>query len=251
MENTYTETKFCRIAGKRMINDNFVELLLENEKMAKEAKPGQFVHINVGSEAHLLRRPISICDAYDNITRIIFEVKGEGTRLLSEKNEGDIIDVLGPLGQGFTVKKGQRAVIIGGGIGSFPLLYLAKSLDAPKTFLGFRNKSIVCMEDDFKATGEVMIATDDGSYGYHGFAIDLAKEALKDGCDIIYACGPAPMLKAVKALSEETGIKAEISMEQRMGCGIGACLVCVCKTKSGYEKVCQRGPVFNSDEVEF
>lgn len=245
----YTELKMCRVASKKRINKSYVEILLQNAKLAKEAKPGQFVHINIGSEAHLLRRPISICDAYGDITRIIFEVKGEGTKILAGKNEGDMIDVLGPLGQGFTVKKGARAVIIGGGLGSFPLLYLAKSLDNPKTFLGFRNKDIVCLEDEFKKVGEIEIATDDGSYGYHGFAIDLARKHLED-CDIIYACGPAPMLRAVKALSEETGIKAELSMEQRMGCGIGACLVCVCKTKSGYEKVCQRGPVFDASEVE-
>lgn len=246
----YNEVKFCKIAGKREIAKNQIELLLENEKLAKEAQPGQFVHINIGSEAHILRRPISICDAYDNITRIVFEIKGEGTKLLSERNVGDTIDLLGPLGQGFTVKKDAKAVIIGGGLGSFPLLYLAKELEKPKTFLGFRNKDMVCMEEDFGREGEIQIATDDGSYGYHGFAIDLAKKAL-DGCDIIYACGPAPMLKAVKNLAAETGIKCEISMEQRMGCGIGACLVCVCKTNSGYEKVCQRGPVFDASEVEF
>ncbi len=242
--------RFCKIVSKREIAKNQVEMLLENKELAEEALPGQFVHINIGSEAHILRRPISVCDAYENITRIVFEIKGEGTKILSEKKEGEMIDLIGPLGNGFTVKPGQNAVVIGGGLGSFPLLYLAKKLDNPKIFLGFRNKDMVCLEDDFKKCGEVQIATDDGSYGYHGFAIDLAREAL-DGCDIIYACGPTPMLKAVKAMGEEKGIKTEISMEQRMGCGVGACLVCVCKTQSGYDKVCQKGPVFDAKEVIF
>ncbi len=246
----YTQIKYCKIVGKREIAKNQVELLLENETLAKEAQPGQFVHINIGSDKHILRRPISICDAYDNITRIVFEIKGDGTQILSEKNVGETIDLLGPLGTGFTVKKDAKAVVLGGGLGSFPLLYLAKNLTNPKVFLGFRDKEMVCMEEDFSACGETVIATDNGTYGYNGFAINAAKEAMDD-CDIIYACGPTPMLKAVKMIAEEKGIKAEISMEQRMGCGIGACLVCVCKTKSGYDKVCQKGPVFDASEVEF
>ena len=246
----YTQVKYCKIVGKREIAKNQVELLLENEVLAKEAQPGQFVHINIGSDKHILRRPISICDAYDNITRIVFEIKGDGTQILSEKNVGETIDLLGPLGTGFTVKKDAKAVVLGGGLGSFPLLYLAKNLTNPKVFLGFRDKEMVCMEEDFSACGETVIATDNGTYGYNGFAINAAAEAMDD-CDIIYACGPTPMLKAVKMIAQEKGIKAEISMEQRMGCGIGACLVCVCKTKSGYDKVCQKGPVFDASEVEF
>lgn len=246
----YTQVKYCKIAGKREIAKNQVELLLENEVLAKEALPGQFVHINIGSDKHILRRPISICDAYDNITRIVFEIKGDGTEILSRKEVGETIDLLGPLGTGFTVKKDAKAVVLGGGLGSFPLLYLAKNLTNPRVFLGFRDKEMVCMEEDFSACGETVIATDNGTYGYNGFAINAAKEAMED-CDIIYACGPTPMLKAVKQIAEEKGIKAEISMEQRMGCGIGACLVCVCKTKSGYDKVCQKGPVFDASEVIF
>ena len=246
----YTQVKYCKIVGKREIAKNQVELLLENEVLAKEAQPGQFVHINIGSDKHILRRPISICDAYDNITRIVFEIKGDGTQILSEKNVGETIDLLGPLGTGFTVKKDAKAVVLGGGLGSFPLLYLAKNLTNPKVFLGFRDKEMVCMEEDFSACGETVIATDNGTYGYNGFAINAAAEAMDD-CDIIYACGPTPMLKAVKMIAAEKGIKAEISMEQRMGCGIGACLVCVCKTKSGYDKVCQKVPLFDASEVEF
>jgi len=240
----------CKIVSRREIAENQIELELSDEYLAREALPGQFVHINVESEAHMLRRPISICDAYGDITKIVFEIKGAGTALLSKKKVGDTLDLIGPLGQGFTVEKGKKAVIIGGGLGTFPLLYLAKSLDNPKIFLGFRNKSMVCLEDEFSASGETKIATDDGSYGYHGFAIDLAREAARDA-DIIYACGPKPMLKAVKALGEEVGVKTEISMEERMGCGIGACLVCVCQTKDGLQKVCQKGPVFDASEVVF
>lgn len=246
----YTQVKFCKIVSKREIAKNQIEFLLENEDLAREAKPGQFVHINIESDSHILRRPISICDVQGSVTRIVFEIKGEGTEILSKKNVGDVIDLIGPVGTGFTVKKDAKAVVLGGGLGSFPLLFLAKNLTEPKIFLGFRDKEMVCMEEDFSACGQTVVATDNGSYGYNGFAIDAAKDAIAN-CDIIYACGPTPMLRAVKKIAEEKGIEAEISMEQRMGCGIGACLVCVCKTKSGYDKVCQKGPVFKASEVEF
>ncbi len=240
----------CEIICKRLIASNQIEFVLKNKRLAAEAKPGQFVHIAIENGANLLRRPISICDSFMENTRIIFEIKGEGTKWLSEKNEGDVLKVMGPLGTGFTVEPDKRAFVIGGGIGTFPLLKLCKQLDKPEIFLGFRNKSMVVMEDEFKAAGNLHIATDDGSYGYHGFAIALAEEKIAE-CDIIYACGPRPMLKAVKALAEKYGKKAEISMEERMGCGIGACLVCVCKTTTGNRQVCRQGPVFDAADVIF
>ena len=148
------------------------------------------------------------------------------------------------------VKDCVLAFVIGGGIGTFPLYKLCKTLYKPEIFLGFRNKDMVVMENEFSMAGNLHIATDDGSYGYHGFAITMAEEKI-DGCDIIYACGPRPMLKAVKALAEKYGKKAQLSMEERMGCGIGACLVCVCKTTTGNRQVCLQGPVFDADEVIF
>ncbi|MGN1097707.1 MAG: dihydroorotate dehydrogenase electron transfer subunit, partial [Clostridia bacterium] len=227
----------CEIICKREIAPNQIEFILKNRRLAQEAKPGQFVQIAIENGVNILRRPISICDNFMENTRIIFEVKGDGTKWLAEREEGEFIKLMGPLGTGFTVEPNKKAFVIGGGIGTFPLYKLCKQLNKPEIFLGFRNKDMVVMENEFSAAGNLHIATDDGSYGYHGFAITLAEEKINE-CDIIYACGPRPMLKAVKALAEKYGKKAEISMEERMGCGIGACLVCVCKTTTGNRQVC-------------
>lgn len=240
----------CEIILRREIAPNQIELILKNRRLAQEARPGQFVHIAIENGVNILRRPISICDSFMENTRIIFEIKGEGTRWLAERREGDVLTLMGPLGNGFTVEPGKRAFVIGGGIGTLPLYKLCKTLNRPEIFLGFRNKDMVVMENEFSMAGNLHIATDDGSYGYHGFAITMAEEKI-DGCDIIYACGPRPMLKAVKALAEKYGKKAQLSMEERMGCGIGACLVCVCKTTTGNRQVCLQGPVFDADEVIF
>ncbi len=240
----------CVISERRTLPSGQVEFILDNPRLAKEAEPGQFVHIAVENGKNLLRRPISICDAADGKTRIIFEIKGEGTKWLAGRSVGDTLTLMGPLGRGFDLDIGGSAFIIGGGIGVFPLYMLAKKLKNPKIFLGFRNKDMVVMEDEFAALGKTLVATDDGSYGEKGFAIDLAEKEISD-CDIIYACGPKPMLKAVKAVAERHGVRAQISMEERMGCGIGACLVCVCKTTTGNRQVCLQGPVFDAKEIIF
>ncbi len=241
----------CEIICKREIAPKQIEFILKNRRLAEEARAGQFVHIAIENGANILRRPISVCDSFGENTRIIFEVKGEGTKWLSEREEGDFLTLMGPLGQGFNIyPESGKAFVIGGGIGTFPLYKLCKALYKPEIFLGFRNKAMVVMENEFAAAGNLHIATDDGSYGYHGFAISLAEERI-DECGIIYACGPRPMLKAVKELAEKYGKKAEISMEERMGCGIGACLVCVCKTTTGNRQVCAQGPVFDASEIIF
>lgn len=239
----------CEIVSMDEIAEKTFDLRFRCAQMAAEAKVGQFVHIKCGNDINtLLRRPISICDVEGDVMRVIFEVRGEGTALLAQKKAGEQLDVMGPLGRGFNPIEGKCAVI-GGGIGTFPLLMLAKSLNAPDVYLGFRNKDRVLLVEDFaSAGGNVTVTTDDGSYGYHGFAIDKLKENL-DGVEKIYACGPTPMLKAVQTLSAETGIPAELSMEQRMGCGIGACLTCACKVNDHYAHVCKAGPVFKASEV--
>lgn len=245
----YKQTLICPILSRREVAPRQTEFVLKSAALASEAKPGQFIHINVESAKHLLRRPISICDVEKDTVRIIFEIKGEGTHLLNQKQAGDTLDVIGPLGRGFDIKEG-RAFVIGGGIGVFPLFMLCRTLDKPEIFLGFRTKAQIALEEEFAALGSLHIATDDGTYGHSGFAIDIMRD-FPDKADVIYACGPAPMLKAVAAMAAERSIPAQISMEQRMGCGIGACLCCVCRTKDGYSKVCQSGPVFNADEVIF
>ncbi len=245
----------CKLIRKSEIAEGIFDFTILSEDISKEAQCGQFLHINCG-ESTFLRRPISICDANNGEVRFIFEVKGEGTSSLAKKEIGDYIDVMGPLGHGFEIKDNiKNPVIIGGGIGVFPLYKLAKCLDNPVVFLGFRNKSRVVMEKEFDTISDmVIVGTDDGSYGYNGYIASAMEQYLASHeCDMIYSCGPMPMLRAVKRLAEDRGIKCQLSLEQRMGCGIGACLVCSCEThKDGteqYAKVCTNGPVFYSEEV--
>lgn len=245
----------CQLIKKTQIADGIFDFVIASDEIAAQAQCGQFLHIDCG-ESTFLRRPISICDAANGEVRFIFEVKGEGTVSLAKKEEGDIIDVMGPLGHGFEINDSvKNPVIIGGGIGVFPLYKLAKNLKNPKVFLGFRNKDRVVMEKEFENVSDmVIVGTDDGSYGYSGYIASAMEQYLGfNQCDMIYSCGPMPMLKAVKKIAEERGIPCQVSLEQRMGCGIGACLVCACETNNEgtdkYKKVCQHGPVFYSTEV--
>lgn len=246
----------CKILSVDEIAQGIFDVVVESEKMASEAKPGQFLHIDCGDSAkNLLRRPISICDAYDDRVRFIFERKGTGTDWLSQRREGDLLDIIGPAGNGFTVmSNAQKPIIIGGGIGVFPLYMLAKQFDKPTVLMGFRDKSRVCLESEFDKIANVAVATDDGSYGYDGYAVTILENMLKSGNgDIVYSCGPMPMLRAVKKITEQYGIRCQLSLEERMGCGIGACLTCTCETTSTgthkHKRVCKNGPVFWSDEV--
>ncbi|MBQ3226374.1 MAG: dihydroorotate dehydrogenase electron transfer subunit, partial [Clostridia bacterium] len=246
----------CKLISKKEIAPNIIDVTVKSPEIAALAKPGQFLHIKCGDEIAMpLRRPISICDAEGDKLRFIFEIKGRGTKSLAFIE--DELDILGPLGNPFTVSNEtfQNPVVIGGGIGTYPLYKLTKALDNPTVYLGFRSKAQVTLEEDFRSVcKDVTVATDDGSYGYNGYAIELLKEKIKkDPVDIIYACGPTPMLRAVKQVAEEAGIRCQLSLEQRMGCGIGACLTCSCETKHDgtwkFMRVCKNGPVFWSTEV--
>lgn len=249
MKKTYK----CKLTLKTELCPGIFDYVVKAPEIAKAAQIGQFLHITCGG-ATLLRRPISICDAGEDFVRFAFQVKGEGTRLLSQVEVGDEIDIMGPLGHGFTTTPGEKAVVIGGGIGVFPLLRLARETDSA-VFLGFRTKELVVMEDDFlEANKNLTICTDDGSYGYNGFAVAAMGEYLMEHkADMIYCCGPTPMLKTVKQIAEYNNIPCQLSLEQRMGCGIGACLTCVCETKNEgmakYKQVCTCGPVFDAKEV--
>ena len=250
MKQTYK----CRLVSKREITKGIFDFVIESGEIAKEAQCGQFLHIDCGTDT-FLRRPISICDAYEDKVRFIFQVKGAGTDALSKLEEGAYMDVMGPLGHGFEIKDSfKNAVIIGGGIGVFPLYMLAKNIKAD-VFLGFRSKELVVMEDEFgNIARSVTVGTDDGSYGYKGYVAEAMEKYLDENdCDIIYCCGPKPMLKAVKKAAESRGVPCQLSLEQRMGCGIGACLVCSCETvhegTDRYMRVCKNGPVFYSTEV--
>ena len=251
--------EICRAASNTRLGEGLYQLVLDAPQIAAAAQCGQFVHIACG-EGNLLRRPISICEAGEGRLRIVFQVKGEGTRWLADRKEGDTLDVLGPLGHGFdTAALGARPVFLGGGIGVPPMLQAAKCAKAagaaPRAVLGFRNKGAVILEEDFRAVCETFVTTDDGSYARHGFVTDVLQELVADATGVA-ACGPKPMLKAIAAIAKQAGLPCQVSMEERMGCGIGACLVCACalKAENGetrYGHVCKDGPVFNAEEVEW
>lgn len=252
-----------KLIRKEQLNQDLFKFSVESSEIAENAKPGQFLEIRVSDHIDpFLRRPISIynIEKENKIVEFIFQVRGKGTQILSEKKEGDMIDILGPLGYGtFEIKENKNVAIIGGGIGIFPLYELSKQLydkSSVTVYLGFRNKEFVCLEKEFEeVSNELVITTDDGSYGKEGFAIEyMKKDILTKKPDMIYACGPLPMLKAVRELSIKENIPCQISLEERMGCGIGACLGCAVKVISGdkprYGHVCKEGPVFFANEVE-
>ena len=245
------------------LNDDTFLIRIESDYISKNAKAGQFVNIKccVGLDA-FLRRPISICsvDRTRKTFDIVYQVRGKGTRMLCGFEAGDDVDVMGPLGRGFTLSQEKNnIVVVGGGIGTFPLLQLLKDHPAQKktAILGFRTKELIVLEDEFKKhCDELIIATDDGSYGEKGFVTSiLANKLQNEPLDMVYFCGPTIMMKLGVQLMKESNIPCEVSMEQRMGCGIGACLVCACKTHKGddweYSHVCKDGPVFNGYEVVF
>lgn len=247
------DTRPFKLLKNEQIADGIFDWTVENDELCRLAQCGQFANIKVPGKT--LRRPISICDATDTTLRFVFQVKGEGTEIMSQMKAGDTVEILAPLGHGFTVERGKRYCFVGGGIGVPPLLYSAKQTDNPLVITGFRNKDLVILQDDFKAAGaEVVLTTDDGSAGVHGFVTDVLKERL-DEIDVVCACGPTPMLRAVASVCRGK-VECQVSLEERMGCGIGACLVCACKTKpkDGEEfmsQVCRHGPVYNAEEVFF
>lgn len=251
----------AEIIDKKILKDDIIKISIKSEEIAQSAKPGNFLEIRVSETIEpLLRRPISIYNINKNedIVEFIFQIKGKGTKILAEKNIGDKIDIIGPLGYGtFNIEAYKKVVVLGGGIGIFPLYELEKELKSDiTTYLGFRNKEYVILEDEFKSvSNKVIITTDDGSYANSGLAIDyLKKDCLKEKPDIIFACGPLAMLRAIKKFAEENNILCQISLEEKMGCGIGACLGCAVKLiQDGNEKfghVCKQGPVFWANEVE-
>lgn len=256
----------AELVEKIKLKDDIYHFKIKAPEIVKAAKPGNFIEIRVSdTTAPFLRRPISIyhLDQEKGLVEFIFQTKGEGTKILTKKEVGDTIDVLGPLGFG-TFKYGthQKIAVIGGGIGVFPLYELCYSASKEgkniNTYLGFRNKDYVVLEKEFEdVSDKLVITTDDGSYGESGFAINFLKEDIKkEKPDGIYACGPLPMLKAVRELAIEENIPCQISLEERMGCGIGACLGCAVKTAKSpkeapeYWHVCKGGPVFEAKEVE-
>lgn len=247
------------VVSQKKIAENIYDLWLETE-LALNAHPGQFVAVYPKNAATLLPRPISICEAdkEKGRLRLVYRIAGKGTGEFSSYRAGDNVDILGILGNGFPIDKarGKKVFLMGGGIGIPPLLQLAKELDAEKQIiLGYRNNDLF-LKEDLGRCGNVYIATEDGSVGSRGNVMDAIKE---NGltADVIMACGPMPMLRAIKKYADENGIEAYISLEERMACGVGACLGCVCKTKEvdhhshvHNARICTDGPVFEANEVD-
>lgn len=245
------------VVSQEKIATDIYSLWLRAEA-AVSAKAGQFISMYTNDSGKLLPRPISICeiDKENKQLRVVYRVTGEntGTEQFSKLVSGDEIEILGPLGNGFPLKE-KKAFLIGGGIGIPPMLELAKQLDAEKQIVvGYRDE--LFLTEELSENGEVYVATEDGSAGTKGNMLDAIRE---NGltADIIYACGPTPMLRALKTYAEENNIECYISMEERMACGIGACLACVCKSKEKdhhtnvhNKRICKDGPVFLATEVD-
>lgn len=245
------------ITSSVKMSEGIYSMWLKEEEIAKAAKPGQFVSLYCKEGSQLLPRPISICeiDKKQGLVRLVYRVAGKGTLEFSNMQAGDSIKIMGPLGNGFTLE-GKKVILIGGGIGIPPMLELAKSLDANvQVVLGYRDGDLF-LKEEFEPYGTVYVSTEDGSVGTKGNVIDAINENNLEA-DMIFSCGPTPMLKGVKAYAMKNGIKAQISLEEKMACGIGACLACVCKSKEkdshtnvNNKRICKDGPVFYVEEID-
>ena len=245
------------VNSQKKLADGVYSMWLSVGTMADEAKPGQFISVYSNDSSRLLPRPISICevDKEFRALRIVYRVVGEGTKEISKLRAGQKVRIMGPLGNGFFLKD-KRAILVAGGIGIPPMLELAKNLDCEKTIVvGYRDAQTF-LSDELSSYGDVVIATEDGSVGTKGNVLDAIRENQVTG-DVIYACGPTPMLRALKTYAAEKHIECQISLEEKMACGIGACLACVCKSKEKdshtnvhNKRICKDGPVFYAEEVD-
>ncbi|MDE6435660.1 MAG: dihydroorotate dehydrogenase electron transfer subunit [Lachnospiraceae bacterium] len=252
----------CAVKTKAVVKQqeslarDIYSLVLSAPEITREARAGQFVSLYSRDGSKLLPRPISLCEVEQEkgLIRLVYRIAGFGTREFSKLQAEDTIEVMGPLGNGFD-KKHKKAILIGGGIGIPPMLELAKELTCEKSIVvGFRDETFLM--EDLEKYGNVYVASEDGKTGVQGNVLDAIREYGIEG-DIIYACGPTPMLRAVKEYAVTNDIDAQLSLEEKMACGIGACLACVCQSKEvdGHsnvhnKRICKDGPVFDAREVE-
>ncbi len=261
--------EIAKVVNQKELSPGIFDLTLKTEQIAAHAVAGQFVSVYCNDKTKLLPRPISLCgiDRENGMLHLVYRVTGEGTGTeeFSRLAKGDTVKLLGPLGNGFTVS-GKKALLVGGGIGVPPMLQLAKEIksgtarglsDIPdfSIVMGYRDAGTFLL-DEFKEVAKTYVATENGSVGTCGNVLDAIKANNLDA-EVIYACGPTPMLRALAAYADEKKIDCYISMEERMACGIGACLACVCKSKETDEhtnvnnkRICKEGPVFRAGEVE-
>ena len=253
----YKETAV--ILEQREISDQIYSLWLHADDIVREARPGQFVSVYCRDESRLLPRPISICelDKESGRLRLVYRAVGAGTQEFSGYGPGEMLELVGPLGNGFPLDKGyEKPLLIGGGIGVPPMVELAKWLPGDKAIVsGYRNGDLF-LKEELSRNAALYVATEDGSAGTKGNVLDAVRENRLEA-DAIFACGPAPMLRALKAYAAEEGIDCYLSLEERMACGIGACLACVCTSKDvdahtnvKNKRICKDGPVFAAEEIE-
>lgn len=254
-----SKIKATVFSQEQLASDVF-SMWLEVGSIASEAKPGQFISVYSNDDSKLLPRPISICeiDREKGTLRIVYRVVGKGTEEFSKAEAGDSFEILGPLGNGFPIEeaKGKKVLMIGGGIGVPPMLQTAKEIEGEAIIVsGYRNQDLF-LKEELESAGTLFIATEDGSVGTKGNVVDAIRENQIEA-DMMFACGPKPMLRALKDYALEKGIPCWISMEEKMACGIGACLACVCQSKDvdshshvHNKRICKDGPVFLSTEVE-
>ncbi len=248
------------VLSQEQIAGQIFSMWLQTERIAAAAAPGQFISVYSNDSGRMLPRPISICetDKEKNALRIVYRVAGKGTEEFSRCVSGDHLDILGPLGNGFPLERclrGKKAFLIGGGIGIPPMVQLSKEIEGEvQAVVGYRDE--LFLTEELKKNGALYVATEDGSAGTKGNVLDCIRENGLSA-DVIYACGPTPMLRAIKSYAAENGIECWISMEERMACGIGACLACVCKSKEvddhsrvHNKRICKEGPVFLAGDVE-
>ena len=249
----------AKVVSQQALTDDIFSMWIQADEIAGAAVPGQFISVYTKDAGKLLPRPISLCqvDKEKGQLRIVYRVVGAGTSQFSGYQAGDDIEIMGPLGNGFPLERaaGKKVFLIGGGIGIPPMLELARQLDCEKqAVLGYRD--VLFLNDEFENFSDVYVATEDGSAGTKGNVLDAIREnGLK--ADVIFACGPTPMLRALKAYAEENGIECWLSLEEKMACGIGACLACVCQSKEVDEhshvhnkRICKDGPVFLAEDIE-
>ena len=255
----------AKIVKNENIGSDFFRMQIASAYLAKTAKPGQFVEIRCSKETDpLLRRPIGVNRVVRGGIEILYEVVGRGTELMSGMKKNDLCDVIGPLGNGFDIntraqeRKSTRAILVAGGNGVAPLLFLAEKLAKNRrevsVLIGGCSKNHILCEKDFKKTGaKVLISTEDGSKGHKGLVTALLNNLLHSTLHVqrftIYACGPTGMLKAVSRIAQDNRVPCQVSLEERMACGVGVCLGCPVKIRNTYKMVCKDGPVFNAEEI--
>lgn len=251
----------AKLVYNQRVKGNYLHCALKAPKIAHNAWPGQFVSIRLTKNLFpLLRRPLSIHKVSASNIEFLYEIIGLGTEILAQKKSGEYLDLIGPLGNGFTYGLPFTAyhspILVAGGMGVAPLVFLAQMLakQRPVVLIGAKTKGQIICEKEFQELGsEIKISTDDGSRGFKGKVTGLLRKilplAISNKPLAIYACGPRPMLEAIASISQQHDIPAQVSLEEHLACGIGACFGCAVNTKQGFKRVCKEGPVFNADEI--